>query len=249
MSKLRSVNTHFWDDTFTSDLDPIEKLLFLYLLTNPNTNMLGVYELSLRRISFDTGIDKDMVVKIFDRFSLSKKVFYKYGFVILSNFLKNQNLNNNMKKGAVTDFNALPNHVKTCEEIESVRKALKGFERLRKIEIEIEREIEIENEGEGEIKPTTNVDIISIKNLETEDDLKSVAKRLFSESSWLQLTMKNLKIKPKEIKKYLLEFVEHRKMTSENDFVHINELKKHFVSWYRKNETRLKTESATFNKW
>ena len=89
MSKLRSVNTHFWNDNYIIDLDPIEKLLFLYLLTNPNTNMLGIYELHVRKIAFETGIDKDMVLKIFERFTKAEKVKYKDGYVILQNFGQN----------------------------------------------------------------------------------------------------------------------------------------------------------------
>ena len=56
------VNTKFWDDTYIVTLDPIEKLLYLYFLTNPLTNICGIYEIQLRRVAFDTGIDKEVVV-------------------------------------------------------------------------------------------------------------------------------------------------------------------------------------------
>ena len=112
MSKLRSVNTHFWNDNFIIDLDPIEKLLFLYLLTNDATNMLGIYELNIRRIAFDTGIDKDMVRKIFERFQKAGKATYKDGYVILHNFTRHQSYNENMKKSAIASFNDLPESVR-----------------------------------------------------------------------------------------------------------------------------------------
>ena len=35
MAKQRYINTKFWRDSYIEDLDPIEKLLFLYLLSNP----------------------------------------------------------------------------------------------------------------------------------------------------------------------------------------------------------------------
>ena len=44
MSKQRSVDTCFWDDRYITQLDPSEKLLFLYLLTNTLTNICGVYQ-------------------------------------------------------------------------------------------------------------------------------------------------------------------------------------------------------------
>ena len=150
MSKLRSVNTHFWNDNYIIDLDPIEKLLFLYLLTNPNTNMLGVYELHIRKISFDTGIDKDMVLKIFDRFNDAGKASYVDGYVCLHNFTKHQSYNTNMKVSAVNTFNELPKSIKKQPFIESIVKALKPLPKGSEPIAKEEREYELEDESEKE---------------------------------------------------------------------------------------------------
>lgn len=112
MSKLRSVNTKFWNDEYVEGLDPIEKLLFLYLLTNDATNLLGIYDITLRRIAFDTGIDKDMVVKIFERFEKKNKASYLEGYVMLHNFQKHQKMNKNMKASALKVFEELPEVIK-----------------------------------------------------------------------------------------------------------------------------------------
>jgi len=164
MSKLRSINTHFWQDNFVIDLDPIEKLLFLYLLSNPQTNMLGIYELHVRRISFDTGIDKDMVLKIFDRFTEAEKVKYKEGYVILQNFIKNQSYNKNMQTSAVNSWNDLPLSIREDSFCEPIVKGLKGFGKgskpITEIEDELEKEKEEENEKEKPAKPDSEgVDI------------------------------------------------------------------------------------------
>jgi len=90
MAKQRYVNTKFWDDNYVIELDPIEKLLFLYFMTNPLTNIAGIYEISLKRISFDTGIDKEMVLKIISRFSKEKKIYYYENHIIICNFPKHQ---------------------------------------------------------------------------------------------------------------------------------------------------------------
>ena len=90
MSKKRYVDTKFWVDTYIVEKDPIEKLLFLYLLTNTLTNILGIYEISIRQIAFDTGIDKDMVINILKRFDTDGKVKYEDGWVALKNFTKHQ---------------------------------------------------------------------------------------------------------------------------------------------------------------
>jgi len=93
MSKKRYVDTKFWDDNYIIEKDPIEKLLFLYLLTNTLTNIIGIYEISINRIAFDTGIDKEMVLKILERFEVDNKAKYENGWVALKNFTKHQ-LNN-----------------------------------------------------------------------------------------------------------------------------------------------------------
>ena len=40
MAKERMINTRIWSDTWMSNLDPIEKLLFLYFLLTSHTRLL-----------------------------------------------------------------------------------------------------------------------------------------------------------------------------------------------------------------
>jgi len=174
MNKLRSVNTHFWDDSYVVNLDPIEKLLFLYFVTNPLCNLLGIYEISLRRIAFDTGIDKDMVLKILSRFEKDGKATYRNGYIVLANYTKNQKYNSNMLKNLQTTYNDLPESVQSFvfnenssipkkiranldglgKPFESLSKPFEPFESLRKDEVEVEVESEVEKEVEktGEVQ-------------------------------------------------------------------------------------------------
>lgn len=112
MAKGRYINTHFWDDSWIIDLDPIEKLLFLYLLTNPCTDIAGAYEISLRRMGFDTGIDRDMLLKILERFEKANKIVYRDGWILVVNFLKNQAMNPSVKAGAVRSVENCPEWIK-----------------------------------------------------------------------------------------------------------------------------------------
>lgn len=111
MSKVRMVNTRFWDDNYTSNLDPIEKLLFLYFLTNTSTNICGIYEIPLKKIATDTGIDKEMVLRIMERFSKEGKIFYYEGWVCIKNFTKHQSTNIHIQKGIELGLNAIPKDV------------------------------------------------------------------------------------------------------------------------------------------
>lgn len=110
MAQNRYVSTYFWKDNYVVDLDPIEKLLFIYLLTNPNTNIAGAYEINVRQIAFDTGIDKDMVLKIINRFEHDNKLTYCKGYIIIRNWIKHQQLNPNVIKGIDRALNLLPEY-------------------------------------------------------------------------------------------------------------------------------------------
>jgi len=88
MSKTRMVNTRFWNDGFVSHLDPIEKLLFIYFITNEHTNICGIYELPLKIAAIETGIDASMFEKVLPR--LSEKIVYIDGWVVIKNFTKHQ---------------------------------------------------------------------------------------------------------------------------------------------------------------
>lgn len=154
MSKLRSVSTAFWSDPFIEDLSPSEKLLFLYLITNDKTNMLGIYEVSIKKISFDTGLNKDIIEKALKEFERLSKVKYIKNHIVLVNFMKHQNYNTNMKKSAIDIYNDLPKELKDNTLSISKDNPLKGFESLLnhygmvskyEEETETEEETKIEN--------------------------------------------------------------------------------------------------------
>lgn len=108
MAKSRYINTKFWDDEYIIDLDPIQKLLFLYCLTNPLTNISGIYEIALKRIAFDTGIDKDMLVKIFKKFEEDGKILYNGGWIAVKNWIKHQDGGDKIKAGIDNELSKAP---------------------------------------------------------------------------------------------------------------------------------------------
>lgn len=158
MSKLRSVATAFWSDPFIESLTPTEKLLFLYLITNEKTNMLGIYETSINKICFETGIDKNSINKSIELFESAGKIRYINNHIILLKFLKHQNFNTNMKISAIRLFNTLPENIRLSKAFFDESNPSESFQRLsthyvslskveyNRIEVEVEKEVE----GEGE---------------------------------------------------------------------------------------------------
>lgn len=93
VSKKRQLDTSFWSDPWVVDsLNPLDRYLFLYLITNERTNIAGAYEISLRTIANETGIDKDEVVRMMAK--MESRVIYADGWIILRKAIKNQNYKN-----------------------------------------------------------------------------------------------------------------------------------------------------------
>lgn len=98
MAKRRYVSDSFWSDSWVEDLDPLEKYLFLYLLTNQQVSISWIYEIKLKRIAFETWIDKEMVEKMLNRFQKKWKIYYIDWIIVIVNFVKNQNVNKTTDK-------------------------------------------------------------------------------------------------------------------------------------------------------
>lgn len=90
MSTQRYISTSFWDDEWIQTCDPSEKLLYLYLMTNPLTNIAGVYKITNRRISFDTGFNEDVIKYLFQKFEKSGKAYRLDEYVALPSWPKHQ---------------------------------------------------------------------------------------------------------------------------------------------------------------
>lgn len=71
-------DTECWNDPWVQKLEPLSKLLFVYLWTNVHRNISGIYVISPQTISFETGLSE---AQIQDRWtSLELKVKYDLEF-------------------------------------------------------------------------------------------------------------------------------------------------------------------------
>lgn len=83
--KTRILHTRFWSDPYIQSLTPTERAIFLYLLTNSKVNMCGIYEITAREISFETGYPEEEIIRIVKKFKEDKKIFtYKAWICILN---------------------------------------------------------------------------------------------------------------------------------------------------------------------
>lgn len=92
MAGYRQLHTRMWADSWFIELTPDQKLLFIYLFSNQRTSVCGLYELPIRVISFETGLEIEVVKKCFNVFSSAGKIYYDdvAGVVWVVNMLKYQ---------------------------------------------------------------------------------------------------------------------------------------------------------------
>lgn len=77
MAIYRNIQMSFWTDTKVADeFTPEDKYFYLYLFTNPHTNLAGCYEIGIRHIVNETGYSKETVERLLKRFSEEHKVAY-----------------------------------------------------------------------------------------------------------------------------------------------------------------------------
>ena len=75
MAIYRSIQMSFWTDSkVNEDFTPEDKYFYLYLFTNPHTNLAGCYELSTKLMAYEMGYSKDTVDRLIDRFVNVHKV-------------------------------------------------------------------------------------------------------------------------------------------------------------------------------
>lgn len=112
MAKQRMVNTRFWDDDYVMELCPAGKLLFLYAITNTLTDLCGAYQITMKRIVFDTGLKPAKVTELLDKFEADGKMAYRDGWLVVQNFGKHQSANPKVTKGIERSLSSCPDWVK-----------------------------------------------------------------------------------------------------------------------------------------
>ena len=75
MAIYRNIQMSFWTDPkVADDFTPEDRYFYLYLFTNPHTNLCGCYEISKRQMASETGYSQDTIERLIDRFSSVHKV-------------------------------------------------------------------------------------------------------------------------------------------------------------------------------
>jgi hypothetical protein len=113
VSTQRYISTSFWDDEWIQSLNLAEKAIYLYLLTNPLTNIAGIYKITDRRIVFDTGLEPMQLTSIMLKFQEAGKASRFNEYIIIPSWPKHQKWKSNIKikAGIETILKSLPSEL------------------------------------------------------------------------------------------------------------------------------------------
>jgi hypothetical protein len=114
MSNYRQLHCKMWSsDNWFINLNPAEKLLFIYLFSNESASMTGLYEIPVRIMSFETGLSRECVQGAIEVFTKADKIEYDFesGVIWIKNMAKYQlqtNPNEHVRKRIETDIATVP---------------------------------------------------------------------------------------------------------------------------------------------
>ena len=151
MGIKRIVDTSFWTDGKIDEFTPEDKYFMLYLLTNPFTTQLGIYEISIKQVAFQLGYSVDCVTALLDRFD------NKYGVIIFSketNEIAIKNfLRHSIVKGGKPVEDCLRKELKKVKNkslISAVFQHISEYDTLNDTVKKIINEYEIDNDNDNE---------------------------------------------------------------------------------------------------
>ena len=118
------IATKFWADEKVVDLDPETKLLYLYILSCPHSNMAGYYRLPKPYIQADLKLSEKGLTKGFDKL-LSKgliKYCEKSSVILIPNYYKYNSIQNkNQAIGAVNRTSELPRNSLVEDYVQAIK--------------------------------------------------------------------------------------------------------------------------------
>ena len=172
MGIKRIVDTAFWTDGKVDEFSPEDKYFMLYLLTNPFSTQLGIYEISIKQVAFQMGYSMDAVKVLIERFENKyHMIFYssETNEIAIKNFLRHSII-----KGGAPVRDCLIKEmrkVKNKELISKVFAHIKGLDTLNETVKNIIAEYE-ENDTDT-IKYSNEKDNNNDNENENENDVSS----------------------------------------------------------------------------
>jgi hypothetical protein len=152
--RYQKIHSQIWYDEKFSLLTPDAQILFLYILTSPHSNSIGLYVLPMAYMEGDLGWSHQRVSKAFTELLKTGSIMYNSPIIFIKNHLKYNpidSLNKNQLKNIVKIIGQLPRNPLILEVKPLIEPFLNGlpnpFETLSNTEEEAEAEAETEEKS------------------------------------------------------------------------------------------------------
>lgn len=164
MADYRTIKPTIWSDPYFEELNSYEKLLYIYLFSNPHINNAGVMKVSHRKIIFETFAEDVQFESAIKKFENDKKVMLFGEYIYVCNFIKHQtNTSSKMLINIHKQLELIPRDIVSVinhqyPELKIPQRYLTdtvsiphkyptdGLEKELELELELEREVEREVE-------------------------------------------------------------------------------------------------------
>lgn len=154
MAEYSYIKTSFWTDPVVEELSAVAKLVFIYLFSSPFRRQSGIYQVSKKRIGYDTGLSTEEVDRALTE--LEANGFIKWdnnqSVVWIVNFVRHQaNKSPKVWKRIKRDLEEIGEH-KFVEEFKGYYAEFLDIE-------ESKNEVEDEGKVKGENKKESSMDV------------------------------------------------------------------------------------------
>ncbi len=113
MANYRQLHTRTWSDSWFLNLSNEQKLLFIYLFSNQRASVTGLYEMPIKLISLETGLDRTVIHRAFEVYTAADKVHYDSDtevvwVVNMPKYQLGERINVTLQKRIEADIKAVP---------------------------------------------------------------------------------------------------------------------------------------------
>lgn len=192
MATYRKVHTQFWSDPFVQTLSPEQRYFFLYLLTNEKTRQCGIYEITTRQISYDTGYNVETILILLEFFSSSGKILVSRE----TNEIAVKNWEKYNKNPSIKVQTLVKHEIATVKS----KKLIQYLESENTV---------FQNEKQTEAEAVTKTETITRAEAVVEvgsEKVKEVANEVWKDQSWKENICIGLTISMDDLKKWLAMF-------------------------------------------
>lgn len=236
MAIKRVVDIGFWtDNKVINDFSPEDKYFMLYLLTNPHTTQLGIYEINIKQSGFEMGYDTNTILTLLDRFERTYgiiKYSRKTSEIAIINFLRHSII-----KGGKPVEDLLEKELKKIKDknlISFVFGKIAAKEDLNETVKKIIKEYQNNNENQNEIQNDNDND----NDVSYDDTYHDSSKPIIA---------KPIKHKYGEYKNVLLTDEELDKL--KNEFPDYEQKVENLSSYIESKGAKYKSHLATIRNW